>query len=81
MNDINPQEFGRLQSEVEGLRRDTNNQTVMLQTLVSEMSAMRTQMAEAKGGWRVLMFLGGSAGALGAGLATWVNQLLHGPKP
>ena len=81
MSDIDPQQFGRLQAEVEGLRRDTTQQTRMLESLTTEMAAIRSQMAEAKGGWKVLMFLGGGAGALGAGVATWVQQFLHGPKP
>lgn len=81
MSEIDPQEFGQMKAEIAGLRRDTDKQTRMLETLVSQMDAMRNQMAEAKGGWRVLMFLGGSAGALGAGVGAWVTQFLHGPKP
>lgn len=35
------------------------------------------QLAEARGGWRVLMLIGGAAGAIGSGL-TWV--LSHLPR-
>jgi len=65
-DDINPQEFGRLQAEVQALRRDQDKQTTMLETLINEMSEMRTQLSEAKGGWKVLMALGGGAAALGS---------------
>lgn len=65
MTEIDPQEFGRLQAEVEALRRDTDTQTKMLAQLVADVSTMRIQMAEAKGGWRMLMLLGGGAAAAG----------------
>lgn len=78
MPDIDPIAFGRLQAEVEALRRDTDQQTQMLSALVNEVSGMRTQLAEARGGWKVLMFLGGGSAAVGASIATWWAQ--HGPK-
>lgn len=81
MGDINPQEFGRMKAEIEGLRRDTDKQTHMLEGLTKTVDSMAGQMAEVRGGWKVLMFLGGSAGALGAGLGAWATQILSGPKP
>lgn len=79
MSEIDPQEFGQMKAEIAGLRRDTDKQTRMLESLVTEMGAVRAQMAEAKGGWRVLMFLGGAAGAAGAGIGSYFTHLFKGP--
>lgn len=70
MADIDPQEFGRLQADVQGLRRDNDEQMKMLQTLTSDMTAIRLQLAEAKGGWKLLVMLGGASSVMG-GFVTW----------
>ena len=75
MSDIDPQEFGRLQAEVEALRRDTDKQTETLAALVREVSEMRRQMDEAKGGWRMLMLMGGAAAAGGGTLMAVAQKL------
>lgn len=71
MNEIDPKEFGRLQAQVETLIASEAQKTVLLQTLAEDMQAVRLQLAEARGGWRLLVALGGMSGTLGAGLA-WV---------
>lgn len=77
MVEINPQEFGRMQAELQGLRRDNDEQMKLLQSLVADVGAIKIQLAEAKGGWKVLVAIGGAAGGLGALITT----LLSGPKP
>jgi len=39
--------------------------------LMDEIKAIRSQLDQARGGWRTLMLVGGAAGALGSGLS-WV---------
>lgn len=73
MADIDLQEFGRLQAEVAGLRRDNDRQLELLEKLTTEVAGMRKDMAEATGGWRMLMAMGGVAAAAGSAL-TWVVQ-------
>lgn len=70
MSDINPQEFGRLQAQVETLIRSDAAKTELLETLAKDMTAVRLQLAEASGGWRMLVMLGGASAALGSGI-TW----------
>lgn len=70
MSDIDPIEFGRLQSEVATLRRDNDRQLVLLEQLAKDVGAMKEQMVEARGGWKLLMLLGGSAASLG-GAISW----------
>lgn len=79
MSDIDPQEFGRLQADVQGLRRDNDEQMKMLQTLTADMTAVRLQLAEARGGWKLLVMLGGASSAAG-GLITWAaTHFSRGP--
>jgi hypothetical protein len=70
MSDFDPIEFGRLQAQVETLIASDAKKTELLETLASDMTAIRLQLAEAKGGWKLLVALGGASSALG-GLVTW----------
>jgi hypothetical protein len=71
MSEIDPQQFGRLQAQVETLIRSDQEKTELLQSLAEDMAAIRVQFAEAKGGWKLLLMLGGSAATAGSGL-TWL---------
>lgn len=42
-----------------------------MEELIAEVKGMRSQLDQAKGGWRTLMLLGGAAGSIGAG-AQWL---------
>jgi hypothetical protein len=74
---IDPQEFGELRAQVRLLLEQDKLKTQMLSSMNDTLQAMRLQMAEAKGGWKLLMLLGGSASALGSAL-TWF--LTNWPK-
>jgi hypothetical protein len=73
VSEINPQEFGRLQAQVETLIRSDAEKTDLLKSIAEDMNEMKLQMAEANGGWKLLMLLGGSAATAGSAL-TWVAQ-------
>lgn len=73
MSEINPQEFGRLQAQVETLIASDNAKTELLQQLAADMTAIRLQLAEAQGGWKLMLALGG-AGASFGGVLTWALQ-------
>lgn len=77
MTDINPQEFGRLQAEVLAQRRDLDRMATSLDEMAKAMHAMQEQLAQARGGWKTLMLVGGAAatcGALIAKAAVWFSQ-------
>ena len=64
MSDIDPQEFGRLQAQVEQLLKS-------VETLAGKVDGMSQQMSEASGGWKVLMALGTISAGLGSAV-TWL---------
>jgi hypothetical protein len=70
MSSIDPQEFGELKARVEALLKADDEKTQLLRDLSDNVNAMRLQMAEARGGWKVLMLLGGASASLG-GVVTW----------
>lgn len=74
MSEIDPQEFGRLQAQVETLIASDVEKTAILKALASDMQAIRLQLAEASGGWRLLVGLGGACASLGGGLAWLVHE-------
>jgi hypothetical protein len=70
MSDIDPMEFGQIRAQVSQLLESDRQKTLLLQAMSEDMQAIRLQLAEAKGGWRLLVALGGAASALG-GVITW----------
>ncbi len=70
MNEIDPQEFGRLQAQVETLIASDSAKNVLLAQLASDMTAVRLQLAAAGGGWRMLLLLGGTGATFGSAI-TW----------
>lgn len=78
MSEIDLQEFGRLQAQVETLLRSDQEKTDLLRALAADVQAMRLQMAEARGGWRLMMLLGGAAASLGGGISWALTHLRIG---
>lgn len=81
MTDVDPTEFGRLQAQVLELREYKDRTIETLERIDKSLQAIEVQLAEARGGWRTLLLVGGAAGALGSGLtkaALWFAQA--GPK-
>jgi hypothetical protein len=77
MSDFDPKEFGRLQAQVEQLLESNRLLTESVSTMSAAIQAMQLQMAEAKGGWKLLMAIGGAAASAG-GLISWVVTHLTG---
>jgi hypothetical protein len=80
VSDIDPVEFGRLQAQVAALLKSDEQKTQLLQQLAEDMTAVRLSLAEANGGWKLLMLLGGGAATLGSGI-TWIAQHFMGKTP
>jgi hypothetical protein len=70
---IDPQEFGQMQGQMQAL-------TKQVEALSVKINEMHTQMSEAKGGWRMLMLVGGISGAAGAGLFKLGQWFMMLPK-
>lgn len=78
---IDPKEFGRMQSDVQGLRRDFDSMSATLTGILREMREMNLQMSEAKGGWKMLVLVGSVAGLAGGVIVkflVWLTE--HGPR-
>jgi hypothetical protein len=79
---IDPQEFGGLQAEVVNQRRDLERMSRALEDMARAMHAMQDQLAEARGGWKVLLMVGGASATAGAGLVqlvSWFVSSVRGP--
>jgi hypothetical protein len=74
---MDEREFGRMQAEIQGLRRDNDEQMKMLKELVDDVRDIRMQLSEAKGGWKLFVAMGSVSAALGALVASF---LPHAPK-
>lgn len=77
-DEIDLQEFGRLQAEVAGLRRDMDRMADALDTMAKTLDEVRQQLTEARGGWKVMMLMGG-AGAAAGGFIVKLLASFKGP--
>lgn len=68
---IDPTEFGRLQGQVHALRTDMDRMMIDISEIKKSIAAISGQLSEAKGGWRVMMLIGGAGATLG-GIASWL---------
>jgi hypothetical protein len=66
-------DLGRHDAQIEALERDIQRLTQVVDAMDTKLGEIHTTLAEAKGGWRVLLAVGGIAGTLGAGLAKAVT--------
>lgn len=75
---IDPQEFGRLQAEVGSLRRDMDRMAESLESMATSMQTIQHQLAEARGGWKVMMAVGGASAAGGAVIGKFFSAIFGG---
>jgi hypothetical protein len=70
MSDANLQrDIGRLEGEVKGLARTVDQLSEKLEETNRHVSAISSTLAEAKGGWRTLVWFAGVSGSAGAALS------------
>lgn len=70
---ISPIEFGKLLAENESVRRDLEALVKSVDKLTTKMETIESTLSEAKGGWKVLMLVGGASATLG-GVLSYVLQ-------
>lgn len=66
---INPVEFGEMKGAVSSLQTQVTEIKAKLAGIDAKQDVVINQLSEARGGWKIMMLLGGGAGALGAGIA------------
>ncbi len=68
---IDPVEFGEIKGAVASLQSQVADIRARQTAIDQKLDLVLDKLAEARGGWKVLMLLGGAAGSLGAGIS-WV---------
>jgi len=71
VSDINASlEIGRLQEQVAAVRADNDRMAASLERIEKDVRSMAHTIDEAKGGWKMLLMVGGAGGMLGGLLAS-----------
>lgn len=70
-------DLGRHDAQIETLEKEIHRLGEKMTAMDARLAEIHTTLAEAKGGWRVLMAVGGLAGSLGAALASFLGPLFH----
>ena len=76
-NMIDPREFGRLEGAVSALKTELDSVKLKQAQMDVKLDLVLDKLSEAKGGWRMMMLLGGAGATLG-GVVTWfATHTLH----
>lgn len=73
MDSVNPRDFGHLEGRVDALQHTVAAQSESMKLMAEQLKTMNDTLTEAKGGWRAMMYVAGTASALG-GMLTWIIQ-------
>lgn len=65
--------IGVLQEQMRSVMQSLADQKAVNEAQSKQLADILTQLSQARGGWRTLMWLGGAAGTLG-GVLTWASQ-------
>ena len=60
-------------SDIRHIQDDMDKMLLSMKAMQATLTAINATLSEAKGGWKVLMLVGGAAGTVGAGIV----QLVH----
>jgi hypothetical protein len=74
-------DIGRLEGEVKALARTVDQLSEKLEETNRHVSAISSTLAEAKGGWRTLVWLAGVSGSVGAALSYLASFFTVRPVP
>lgn len=62
-------------AEIKHLQSDMDKMVEDMEEIKKALARIDTTLSEAKGGWRVLMLVGGAAGVIGAGIVQVVHWM------
>lgn len=74
---IDPREYGELEATVKNLNATLSKQVDAIEKLADRVREIEDTLSEAKGGWKVMMWLAGASAAFGS-VATWFIKDLLG---
>lgn len=72
---IDPVEYGELKGAVNSLQMQVTEFKEKQSKMDAKLDIIVNQLAEAKGGWRIMMMIGGAAGSIGAGITWFVSHM------
>jgi prefoldin subunit 5 len=73
-------QIGRHDAQIEALERDIKDLRDDIKMMTQTLHEVNKTLSEAKGGWKMLMLVGGVAAAIGAGAAKVVGWFQVLPK-
>lgn len=71
---IDPVEFGEIKGAVSSLQTQVTDIKAQLASINGKQDVVIAHLSEARGGWKIMMLLGGSAGALGAAISAFFHR-------
>ena len=79
---IDPVAFGEVKGQLGALKSELDDVKRKQTSMDAKLDMVLDKLSEAKGGWRLLMLLGGAGATLG-GLITWAlnHSITIGPRP
>ena len=79
---IDPVQFGEMRGAFNALKAEVDSLKLQQIQMDQKLDQVLARLSEAKGGWRLLMLLGGAAASAG-GAITWflTHTISIGPKP
>ena len=63
------------ETEIKHLQADMDRLVADMDDIKKTLNSINTTLAEARGGWKVLMMVGGAGGALGAVVTQYAHKL------
>ena len=80
MSDIDPistaRELATHANDIEHLQQDMDKLVAEMAEVRKSLQSIQSTLSEAKGGWKVLMMIGGSAGVLGAAITHAIHYFV-----
>lgn len=70
----NARELATHAADIRHLKQDMDRLVEDMDAVRKALADIQTTLAEAKGGWKILMMLGGAGGVLGAALTQFVHN-------
>jgi len=63
------------ETEIKHLQADMDRLITEMESIKSTLNSINSTLSEARGGWKVLMMVGGAGGALGAVVTQYAHKL------
>jgi prefoldin subunit 5 len=63
------------ETEIKHLQADMDRLITEMESIKSTLNSINSTLSEARGGWRVLMMVGGAGGALGAVVTQYAHKI------